>query len=123
MRITERESSREPQLPLAATVDSAGWGVFLIWVGLALYGRLGWAVFFLGTGGLLLVGQAVRRSVGSNVDWFAVVLGIFLVVVGGSRALELQLDDAVVPSWFVPSMFVAAGIAVVATAWKRHRRG
>jgi hypothetical protein len=123
MRVTELDRSHERPLPVAATVDAVGWGLFLIWVGAALFARVGWEVFFLVTGVLLLAGQAVRRYAGARVDWFALVLGAFLVVAGGSPVLELQLDDVLLPAWFVPSMFVAVGLAVVVSAWRRRRKG
>lgn len=122
MRVTELERSQEPLPPFAATLDAIGWGLFLIWVGAALFAQVGWPVFFVGTGALMLAGQGARMSLGARVDWFALILGTFLVLAGGLRVLDLQLDDALVPAWFVPSMFVAIGVAVVVTAWRRRRR-
>lgn len=123
MRVTEVERSHEPAVPGAATVDAVGWGVFLMWVGIALFAQVGWAIFFFGAGVLVLAGQAVRTRIGSRADWFALALGAFLVVAGGSRALELPLEEVLVPTWFVPSMFIAVGVAIVVTAWRRRRKG
>ena len=49
MNDTEINRSAGPQRPVAAKLDTIGWGVFLMWVGAALLADVGWPVFFLGS--------------------------------------------------------------------------
>lgn len=124
MNGTEVDRSAGAQTPVAAKVDTVGWGVFLVWVGAALLADVGWPVFFLGAGLVMLGGQAARRHFGLKLDWFALVLGICFAAAGGLRALDVQLSKIVTPAWLVPSAFIAAGVAIVLSAWrKRGPRG
>lgn len=89
-------SARTPT-PAGAKLDTVGWGLLLIWVGAALFADVGWPVFFLGTGLMLLGGQAARSHFG------------------------LPLGPLVTPAWIVPAAFIAVGVAVVASVWRRRR--
>ena len=120
MSNTEVDRSARPQAPVAAKLDTVGWGVFLVWVGAALLADLGWPVFFLGAGVIMLGGQAARRYFGLKLDWFALVLGICFVAAGGLRALDVQLGQIVTPAWLVPAAFIAAGVAIVLSAWRKR---
>lgn len=108
------------QDPMAARIESIGWGVFLVWVGVALLADTGWPLFFVGVGVVLLCGQLARRYVGLTTDRFAVVLGVCLVLAGGLRALDIPLGRIVAPAWLLPAVFIAAGVAVVLSAWRRR---
>ena len=108
------------QTPVARKLNSVGWGAFLIWVGAALLADVGWPVFFLGTGLIMLIGQAARRHFGLKLDLFALALGIGFAVAGGLRALDVQLGQIVTPAWLVPAAFIAAGVAIVLSAWRKR---
>lgn len=124
MNDTEADRSIRAQTSVAAKFDAVGWGVFLMWVGVALLADVGWPVFFLGAGLIMLGGQAARRYFGLKLDRFAVVLGICFAAAGGLRALDIQLSKIVMPAWLVPSAFIAAGVVIVLSAWrKRGPRG
>ncbi|WP_128000804.1 hypothetical protein [Piscinibacter defluvii] len=118
MNGTEEDRPGRAQTPSAAKVDTVGWGVFLMWVGTALLADVGWPVFFVGTGLIMLGGQAARRRLGLRPDWFALVLGTCFVAAGGWRALDVPLGQLAVPAWLVPSAFIAAGAAIVLSAWR-----
>ncbi len=124
MNDTEVDRSTRARASVAAKLDTIGWGVFLMWVGVALLADVGWPVFFLGAGLIMLGSQTARRHLGLKLDWFALVLGICFVAAGGLRALDVQLSQIVTPAWLVPSAFIAAGLAIVLSAWrKRGPRG
>ncbi len=116
----EVDRSVRPQTSVGAKLDAVGWGVFLMWVGVALLGDVGWPVFFLGTGLIMLGGQAARSHFGLKLERFALVLGGCFVAAGGWHALDVQLGQIVAPAWLVPLAFIAAGAALVLSAWRKR---
>lgn len=120
MNDSEVDRLARAQTPVSTKLDTVGWGLFLMWVGAALFADVGWPVFFVGAGLIMLGGQAARRHFGVKLDWFALVLGICFVVAGGLRALDVQLGQIVTPAWLVPAAFIAAGVAIVLSAWRKR---
>lgn len=118
--MNDSDLDRSAQAPVGATLDTVGWGVFLMWVGAALLADVGWPIFFVGAGLILLGGQAARRYFGLKLDWFALVLGVCFVASGGLRALDVQLGRIMTPAWLVPSAFIAVGGAIVLSAWRKR---
>jgi hypothetical protein len=106
----------------ARTIDKSGWGLLFIWIGIALMVNVGWGVALLGVGVIMLGGQATRAHFDLKLDWFGLVLGLCFFVAGASRLLDLQLDNAPISAWLVPSLFIVAGVAALVSAW-RHRPG
>jgi hypothetical protein len=45
---------------LRRTLDAVGWGVFFIWIGIAVLADLGWGVGLIGFG-LIIVGSLAAR--------------------------------------------------------------
>ncbi len=107
---------------MTGTLEGAGWGLFLVWMGLCILADLGWSVFLLGTGALMLGGQAARRTLALPVDRLAVVLGSGLALAGVVHLTGLRWPWAAARGWVVPGLLIAFGIALVAKAWARHRR-
>lgn len=100
---------------LAKRLDAAGWGLFFVWVGIALLADLGWGVGLLGVGVITLAEQALRRYFGIAVEGFWAVVGI-LFLAGGVWEL------AAVPFSMAPFLLIVAGIAVLASAFSRKSR-
>jgi len=46
---------------LRRRIDAIGWGVFFIWIGVALLADLGWGAGFIGIGVIILGGFAARE--------------------------------------------------------------
>lgn len=63
-------------------LNDVGWGLFFLWVGIALLADLSWGIGLLGVGVLTLGGQIARACMGSKFEKFWVVVGT-LFVVGG----------------------------------------
>jgi hypothetical protein len=42
-------------------IDAAGWGVFFIWIGVAILADAGWGVGLIGVGVIILGGMAARE--------------------------------------------------------------
>ncbi len=42
-------------------LDAAGWGLFFIWIGIAVLADVGWGVALIGVGAIILGGLAARE--------------------------------------------------------------
>ena len=107
------------QRALAGRIDAAGWGVFFLWIGLALLTKMGWGIGLVGVGAIILGAQAWRGVAGAMVERFSVTIGALFVIAGFWNLLGLRID-------VVPLLFIAAGIAILASAWRNrhgHERG
>lgn len=102
------------------TIDSSGWGLLLIWIGLALMLDLGWGVGLLGVGAILLGAQATRAYAGHKLDWFGIGIGVCFAVAGVSQLYGLQLDESPISVWLVPGLLILAGLAALASAWQQR---
>ena len=122
MSNTEFDQSTRPDRAVAAKLDAVGWGIFFIWIGVALLAGASWAIFFLGTGAIMLGAQVARRYIALKVDRFALVLGIVFVGAGALRILDFEWEKAAISAWLVPALFIAAGAVIVISAWRRKPR-
>lgn len=101
---------------LARRLDSAGWGLFFIWVGIALLMDLGWGVGLVGVAAITLGAQAARRCYGLRVEGFWVICGLALLVGGLWRMFEVEFSP-------IPILLIAAGAAVLLSPSMAKRRG
>ncbi len=114
MMVQGPELSSE-QRALAGRIDAAGWGIFFLWVGIALLAELGWGIGLIGVGAIMLGAQAWRGLAAVQVERFSVTIGVLFVIAGFWNLLGLRID-------VVPLLFIAAGVAILLSAW-RSRRG
>jgi hypothetical protein len=96
------------------SVAKAGWGLLLIWTGVALLLRFGWAVGLIGAGAIVLAAHAFRRYRGLPGDRFGVVVGMLLLACG-----VWNVFDVTVP--LVPLFCIGAGIALLMSIWTAKR--
>ncbi len=90
----------------AIRFDLAGWALFLIWVGVAWLGNVGWGVGLLGVAVITLGMQAVRKAYGVRVELFWVFVGLGFAIAGLWEWLEIQRPLA-------PLILIAVGIAIL----------
>lgn len=95
-------------------LDAAGWGLFFLWVGIALLLDVGWGVGLLGVGIITLGEQAVRRYLGIGLDGFWVVVGLIFLVGGMWELAKIQIS-------MLPFLIILAGVAIFASAFRRRR--
>lgn len=97
---------------VAGKIDSAGWGLFFLWVGIALLLDVGWGIGLLGVGILTLVMQVVRRGFGLEYEGFWLFVGgaITLAAVWELTAIHVSLG---------PILLIGLGMAVLAWALRR----
>ena len=97
-----------PRPRLASRVDAAGWGLFFVWVGVALMAHFGWGLGLLGVGGITVGVQLARKYVGLAVEPFWLVVGFLFVAGGVAEFLNL------------PFVLIVAGLALLFSALRRR---
>ncbi len=113
---SEHDQVLQKKAALPKKLASMAWGLFFIWVGVALLAHVGWGVALLGVGGITLAAQAARMYVRLRLEPFWLFLGIACVVLGGWEVLQRQLGEALLPGSPVPILFIAVGVVVVVAA-------
>ncbi len=78
---------------LSRTIDKAGWGLILIWIGISVLANVGWGVGMLGMGVIVLGGHGVRIFYHQRPDWFGIIVGICFSLVGIKQILSVRLGD------------------------------
>ena len=102
---------------LGGRIDAAAWGVFFVWVGIALLAHVGWGVGLIGVGVITIGAQAWRKHVGVSVERFSVIIGVFFVIAGIWSLFGLRVD-------VVPLLLIVAGCGLLLSTWRtRHAPG
>lgn len=100
-------------LIVAHKLDAAGWGLFFVWVGVALMANIGWGLGLLGVGAIMLAGQVARRYFGLAIEGFWVVVGLFVAVGGVWELLGVRFS-------LVPIILIVAGMGLLFSALRRQ---
>ncbi|MDH3254839.1 MAG: hypothetical protein OEM62_07610 [Acidobacteriota bacterium] len=90
---------------IAKTLESLGWALFFIWVGMALLLDVGWGVGLLGVGVITLLGQAARKYFGLQLEGFWALVGLFFIMGGVWELFEIAVP-------LLPLLLIGAGVAV-----------
>jgi len=86
--------------------EGIGWGLFFIWVGLALFLNVGWGFGLLGVGIITLGVQGARRFYKAPVEGFWLVVGVILCLGGVLHLAQAETS-------FVPILLIIAGAALL----------
>jgi len=105
------ENQRERNL--AFTVDTLGFGLFLIWIGVAFWIELvGWGL--VGAGAITLGDQVARKCLRIKVEGNWVFVGVLLVCAGfGQIGLEFSL---------LPLLLIVGGVGVLMSLLKSRAK-
>ena len=95
-------------------LESTGWALFFIWIGIALLAHVGWGVGLLGVGIITLGAQAARKYFGLKLEGFWVAVGFLFVVGGFCRLVNVQLG-------LLPILCIVAGVALLVSTLIRGR--
>jgi hypothetical protein len=101
---------------LAKKLDAAAWGLFFIWIGVALLVNIGWGVGLLGVGLITLGAQAARKYLVIEVEGFWVAVGLLFVLGGIWELLSVRVG-------LVPVLLIVVGIVLLASALTGRVRG
>ncbi len=89
-----REQLDEGDRDLLHKIDAVGWGVFLIWMGIAFLTNISWGIGLIGVG--------------------VIIIGIVFLAWGVVELLSIQYGAGVlIPGGVLPILFIVAGIALV----------
>lgn len=102
---------------LPKKLESAGWGAFFIWIGIALLANLSWGVGLIGIGLIVLAGQATQTFFSLPMSWFWLIIGVIIVFCGVSDVLRIEIGGIL---WPIVSIMV--GLAVLITGLRPHPR-
>jgi hypothetical protein len=86
-----RDQASEGKRELARKLDAGGWGLFFIWIGIAVYTSVGWGATLFGIGVITLASQLVRKYSGLPFERFWLVVGALFVFGGLWKALAIGL--------------------------------
>ena len=78
---TEKPKSANPP-KFAHSLPAAGWGLFFIWIGIALLLKLTTGIILLGIGTITLLVQVALKYLNLRIKIFNVFIG-FLIMIGG----------------------------------------
>jgi len=109
---TETPTSTTPK-GIGRRLDSAGWGLFLIWVGASFLMDLGWGVGLIGVAAVIFVMQVARRYYGRNLERFRVVVGVLFLLGGVWELFQIELAMG-------PVLLIVAGGALLLTMFRRR---
>lgn len=90
-------------------LDGLAWGLFFIWIGIALLANLGWGIALLGTGILILAAQMARKVMAQGFETFWVLVGTFFAFCGVWILLDIRVS-------LIPIFCIAVGLALLASA-------
>ncbi len=95
-------------------LDAASWGLFIIWIGVALLANVGWGWGLLGVAAIILGGAVFRRVKGLPIHGFWVAMGIVLLV--------CALWELFAVSWpLIPLVLIGFGLVVLFSAFRGRR--
>jgi hypothetical protein len=101
-----------------AQLGAAGWGFFLIWLGIVFWADLGMGLALMGMGIVTLATQAARRLIKLPLEGFWIGAGVLFLAGGAWDLLDISVPLA-------PLLLVAAGLMLivgVVTGVHPHRR-
>lgn len=95
-------------------LESIGWGLFFVWVGISVLGKFHIGVGLMGIGVITLGGQAARVYYKLKPDGFWVVVGLLFLLGGIGELFQKKID-------LLPILLIAAGAVVMLSIFK-HRK-
>lgn len=97
-------------------LDAVAWGLFFLWVGIALLTNLSWGIGLLGVGIIVLGAQATRKYVHLALEAFWVVVGVLFVIGGIWELLSVRVG-------MIPIVCIVAGALLLVSALRGSPRG
>ncbi len=94
---------------LVKKLETAAWGLFFIWIGVAWLANVGWGAGLFGVGIITLAGQLVRKSLALEVEGFWVLVGCLFALGGIWELFNIRVE-------FVPVLAIVAGALLLVAA-------
>jgi hypothetical protein len=113
-----REKRLTDRFILTRRVNSAGWGLFSLWMGAAMIAHFSAGTTLLGVGIITLGTQALSKYMELALDAFSIAAGFLIAAAGVCNLLGIQME-------FLPFLCIAAGafflISIVAGEQTHNR--
>ena len=106
LHITNSEES------LARQLDAVSWGMFIIWIGVAILLDVGWGWGLFGVAAIILVGAAIRWFKALPIEGFWVAAGLMLLACAVWEFFAVSLP-------LIPFVIIGFGVVVLARAFRR----
>ena len=92
--------------------DAIGWGLFFVWMGIALLLDVGWGLGLLGVGIITLGAQGARYLYKVRVEGFWVVVGVIFLLGGIMNLAQAGIS-------LVPILLIVAGAALLISVFRK----
>ena len=102
----ERVISKNRKRTVEAAIATCAWGLFFIWIGMALFVHVGWGTGLVGVGIITLGAQLARKYFDLKLEGFWVAVGFIFLLGGVWRLLNVQLG-------LVPILCIALGLVLL----------
>ncbi len=113
---TTADAEIEKRRELSSRIDTVGWGLLFIWVGIAFLLQVGWPTGLIGVGILFVGEQAIRLFYRAEVEWFWGLVGLAFIAGG-----IWHLAESDVP--FIPVLLILAGVVLLlSVVFKKQTR-
>lgn len=95
----------------ARQLDAVRWGLFFVWIGIAILLGLGWGWALLGVAAIILGGAAIRSFKGLPVEGFWIAVGVVL--------LACAFWEFFAISWpMLPFLIIGFGLVMLLRAFR-----
>jgi len=95
-------------------LDTIGWALFFIWVGLAVILDLPWGIGLIGVGVITLAMQFIRKSLGLAFERFWILVGLCFLLGGIWDLFTIELPIG-------PIVFIFVGVLLLVSALRGRK--
>ena len=90
-------------------LEGLAWGLFFLWIGIAVLAELGWGIALLGFGVLTLGAQMARKYMALTFETFWVLVGTFFILGGIWMLLGIRIS-------LIPIFCIIVGLVLLVSA-------
>jgi len=97
-------------------LGAISWGLFFVWMGIAIAAKLGFGIGLVGVGVITVGAQLARWALRMPIEGFWLVVGLLFVAAGVWPLLNMGIS-------FAPLVLLAIGVLIAAGGLSRKRAG
>ena len=97
----------------AGKLDTVGWGLLFIWIGIAWIAAFSFGIGLLGVAAITLGVQLTRKLMGFSIDFFWVVVGIFFALGAVWELINMEIS-------LMPVLLIIVGLLLIGSLnWRK----